>query len=183
MLPGVSGVAWLPMPPGKENCLKKRCSPAAVFALFRVDLGIRALEIRLGQYRGRPVPGAADVDRVEVVFFDQPVEMDVGKGLAGIRAPMAQQPRLYVLQGQRLSQQRVGLEVQHPQAQIEAGPPIRVDLAQLVGTEGCPLDRRTRPAVCGDRVVRAEAARRVLIAVLMIALCSWLALAQSGAGS
>ena len=27
--PGVSGVQWLPMPPGKENSLKNRRSPAS----------------------------------------------------------------------------------------------------------------------------------------------------------
>ena len=58
-----------------------------------------------------PVPGATDVDGVEVVLVDQPVEVDVGKGLARVRTPMAEQPRFYLLQGQRLLQQGVGLEV------------------------------------------------------------------------
>ncbi len=99
--------------------------------------------------------GAADVDRVEVVFFDQPVKVDVGKGLAGIRAPVTQQTRLYVVQYQRLSQQGVFLQIQHPQAKIEAGPPVRVDLAQLGGTERGPFDCRASPAV-GDGLVRAK---------------------------
>ena len=29
MEPGVSGVQWLPTPPGNENCLKKRRSPSS----------------------------------------------------------------------------------------------------------------------------------------------------------
>src|SRR5208283_5708634 len=87
--------------------LEKALQPRCVFALFRVDLGICPFEIRLGQYSGRPVPRATDVDRVEVVLFDQPVEVGVGKALTGVRTPMAEQPRLYLLQGQRLSQQGV----------------------------------------------------------------------------
>jgi hypothetical protein len=55
--------------------------------------------------------------------------MDVGKGLAGIRAPVTQHARLDVLELERLTQQGVVLEVQHPQAQVEAGTPVLVDLA------------------------------------------------------
>ena len=90
--------------PRKRELLEEALQSRCVFALFRIDLGICPLEIRLGQHCRRPVPGATDIDRVEIVFVDQPVEVDVGKGLAGIRTPMAQQPRLYMLQGQRLSQ-------------------------------------------------------------------------------
>jgi hypothetical protein len=60
---------------------------------------------------------------------------------------MTQQPRLYVLQGQRLSEQRVGFEVQHAEAQIEARPPVRVDPAQLIATKWRPFDRRTGGAI------------------------------------
>ena len=125
----------------KGELLEQALHPRQIFALVRIDLGIRAFEIRLGQDRRRPVPGAADIDRVQVVLLDQPVEVDVGEALAGIRPPMTEQPRLDVLQAQGLSQQGIGLQIQHPHAQIEAGPPIRVDLVQLVGTEWFPLDR------------------------------------------
>ena len=40
---------------------------------------------------------------------------------------------------QRLAQQRVVPEVQHPERQIEAGPPVGVDPAQLVRLSGAPL--------------------------------------------
>ena len=135
MLPGVSGVAWLPIPPGKENCLKKRCIPASVFTLVGVNLGIRSLKIGLGQDSRRAMAGPGDVNCIQVVLVDQPVEVNIRKGLAGVRAPVAQQSGLGVLQLQRFSEQWVVLEVQHAQAQVEAGPPVGVDLVQLVGTE------------------------------------------------
>ena len=75
------------------------------------------------------MPGPREVDRVQVVLLNQPVEMDVGKGLAGIRAPVTQHAWLYVLDLERLTEQGVVLEVQHPQAQVEAGTPVLVDLA------------------------------------------------------
>src|SRR5438128_7906532 len=69
---------------------------------------------------------------------------------------MAQQPRLYLLQGQRLSQQGISLEIQHAQAQIETGTPVRVDIAQLGWSERGPLDRRAGPPVRRDGLVGAK---------------------------
>src|SRR6516165_2518717 len=147
------GVA--PDPAGKGELLEETLHPGEVFALVRIDLGIAAFEVRLRQDRRRPVPGATDVDGIQIVLVYQPVEMDVGKGLASIRPPMAQQPRLYMLQGQRLSQQGVGLQVKHTDAQIKTGTPVGVDRAQLVGAERGSLDRRARHSVGRDGLVRA----------------------------
>ena len=91
------GVA--PDPAGKGELLEEALHPGEVFALVRVNLGIRALEIRLGEDCRRPMPGATDIDGVQIILVDQPIEVDIGKGLAGVRAPMTKQSRLYVLQG------------------------------------------------------------------------------------
>ena len=135
MLPGVSGVAVAADAAGERELLEEALQPRQVLTLVRVDLGVRPLEVGLGQDRRRAVPGPGDVDRVQVVLLDQPVEVDVGERLAGVGAPVAQQARLDVLDLQRLAEQGVVLEVEHPQAQVEAGPPVGVDLAQLLGAE------------------------------------------------
>ena len=83
---------------GEGELLEEALHPGTVFALVRIDLGIGPLEIRLGQDRRSPVPGAAEIDRVQVVLLDQPVEVDVGEALAGVRAPVTEQPRLDVLE-------------------------------------------------------------------------------------
>jgi hypothetical protein len=46
---------------------------------------------------------------VEIVFFDEAVEVDVSKALAGIGAPVAQQPGLRVFRSKRVPQQGVFL--------------------------------------------------------------------------
>ena len=121
------------MPPGNENCLKNCLQAQLRSSLFSgIDLGICSLEVALGQDRGCAVPGPGNVDRVQVVLLDQPIEMDVGERLAGVRAPVAQHAWLDVLDLERLAEQGVVLEVQHPQAQVEAGPPISVDLSQFL---------------------------------------------------
>src|SRR5262245_19756460 len=69
---------------------------------------------------------------------------------------MAQQPRLRMLHFELFPQQRIVLEIQHPQAQVQAGPPIGVNLAQLVQAERSPLDCRTSRSVGGNRSVGAK---------------------------
>ena len=102
--------------PGEGELLEETLHPCQVFTLVRVDLGVGPFEVRLGQDRRRPMTGAGDIDGVQVVLVDQPVEVNVGEALAGVRAPVAQQPRLYMLQFERLPEQGVVPEVQHPQA-------------------------------------------------------------------
>jgi hypothetical protein len=109
--------------------LKEALQPRYVFTLVRVHLGVSALEVSLRQDRRCSMTGAGDINRVKVVVVDQPVEVNVGEALSGVRAPVAKQPRLNVLELQRLSKQGVVYEVQHPQAEVEAGLPIRVDPA------------------------------------------------------
>ena len=97
--------------------------------------------------------GAGYIDCVQVVLVDQTVEVNVGEALAGVRAPVAQQPRLYMLEFERLPQQRVVPEVQHPQAQVEAGLPVCVDPAQLIGAQRGPFDRGASRPISADALV------------------------------
>lgn len=70
-----------------------------------------------------------DINRVEVVFLDEPVEVNVGETLARIQAAMAKQPRFDVLHCYRIAQQGVIHQVQHAHTEVEACLPVRVDLA------------------------------------------------------
>jgi hypothetical protein len=47
--------------------------------------------------------GAGDINGVQVVPVDQPVEVGVGEALARVRAPVSQQPRFQMLPFQRLA--------------------------------------------------------------------------------
>src|SRR5262249_50204829 len=111
MEPGVSGVAWLPMPPGKENCFEEALHPRFVLTLIRVDLRARPLEVSLRENCWSAVPRTREEDCIKAILVDQSVEV---------------------------------LKVQHPEAKIEAGPPVSIDLPQLFAAEWCsvaPLDR------------------------------------------
>src|SRR5262245_42811209 len=78
--------------------------PRLVLALIRVDLRVRPLEIRLREYGRCSVPRSREEDGVQVILVDQPVEVDVGEALAGVRTPVSQQSLLGMFAPQRLLQ-------------------------------------------------------------------------------
>ena len=100
--PGVCGETWLEIPPGKENCLNSFFSPASSWLMFGIDLAVRAFEVDVAHHRRGAVAGTGDVDHVEVMLLDDPVQMRVDEVLARRRAPVSQQQLLHVLQLQRL---------------------------------------------------------------------------------
>jgi len=96
-----------------------------------IDLGVDAFEIAVGESCGRAVAGACDVDEVEAVLLDEAIEMDPDEGLAGVRAPVAEETILDLFGAQRFAQQRIVLEIEHADAEIIAGAPVGVHGAML----------------------------------------------------
>ena len=66
----------------------------------RIHLAVGALEVGVRDEAGTAVPGAGDVDHVEVVLLDHPVQVDVDEVQPGRGSPVAEEPRLHVLLGQ-----------------------------------------------------------------------------------
>jgi hypothetical protein len=87
------------------------------------------------------MPRARHEDRVEIVFFDQAIEMDVGKALPRIGTPVTEQAGLRMLQLERFMQKGIVLEVEHPQREVQTRAPVGVGLAQFVGRERRSADR------------------------------------------
>src|ERR1700720_787649 len=67
----------------------------------RVTLGIRSFEIGLRHESRAAMAWTDDVDHVEIVLLDQPVEVDIEKVQSRRRAPMSQQARLDVIEPER----------------------------------------------------------------------------------
>ncbi len=87
---------------------------------------------------GPPCPGPAMKITSRSCCLDRPVQMDVAEGQPGAGPPVAEQPVLDVLRLERLLQERVGLEVRHPQREVVARPPEGVDLRSSSGLSGDP---------------------------------------------
>ena len=83
--------------------------------------------------RWAAVAGTGDVDHVQIVFFDDPVQMDVDEVLPGRRPPVAEEHVLDVLWFKRSAKEGVVVEVYLADGEIIGGTPIGVDLAKEVG--------------------------------------------------
>ena len=102
-----------------------------VFALVGIDLGIRPFEIYRPKHARRAVAGAGEEDRVQIIFVDQSIQVDIAERQSRARAPMAEQTALDVIGLERLSQERILLQIDHAHGQVIAGAPVSVNLLQL----------------------------------------------------
>ena len=109
--------------------------PLLVATDVGIDLAVGALEVDVGDHRRGTVAGAGDEHRVQVPLSDDAVHMDVGQVQPGIRAPVPEQPRLGVLEPQRLVQEGVVEQVDLSHRQVVRRPPVGVDEPQLVLAE------------------------------------------------
>jgi len=76
--------------------------------------------------------GSGEVDHLHLMAADQPVGVGPDEGLARTRPPVPQQPGLDVLVAQRLGQQGIGPQVDHPHRHVVGGPPPGVDALELL---------------------------------------------------
>ena len=88
-------VAW---DPARERELPEELpKPVLAEADCRVELGVGALEVGVGDDPGPAVARAGDIDGVQVAGLDGPVQVCPDQVEAGRRAEMPEQPRLHVL--------------------------------------------------------------------------------------
>src|ERR1700751_4775786 len=95
-----------------EELPESRC----VFAFVAVDLRIRAFKINRSEDARSAAPGSGKKYCVDIIFLDDPVQMNVNKRQPRRGAPVSEQPIFDVLRFQRFPQQRVVLKVDHPKA-------------------------------------------------------------------
>ena len=88
------------------------------------------------------------IDRVEVARLDDAVQVRVDEVQPGRRAPVAEQPRLDVLEPQRLAQQRVVEQVDLADRQVVRRPPVGVDQVELLYRQGVHRPHRVTVAAC-----------------------------------
>src|SRR6266446_9112154 len=89
---------------------------------------------------------------VQVIFLDQPVEVNVGEAHARIGAPMAEQAPLDMLGLQRLTKERIVSQVDHPGGKVQSRVPIGVHPPQLLWLERAALHSGPSRTVGADRL-------------------------------
>ena len=118
---------------GKRKLLEEFEQAGFVAALVGINLGVVAFEVAVGQRGRRAVTRAGDVHDIQVIFLDEPIQMNPNQRLSGIGPPMTKKPILDVLRLQGLAKQRIRAKIDHSCRQIIAGMPVSIDLSQLVG--------------------------------------------------
>jgi hypothetical protein len=117
---------------GKGELLEEPLQPGLILADGGVDLAVGALEIGVADHGRTAVARAGNIDHVQVVLLDDPVQVRVDEVLPGGRAPVAEQHVLDVHGRQRPPQQGVVGKVDLADRQIVGGAPIGVDPAQQI---------------------------------------------------
>src|ERR1700730_10434752 len=105
-----------------------------VFALVGIDLGIASVQIYRSEYTRCAMAGTGYVNHVQIIFFDNAVQLRPHKGLPGTGSPVAQKAKLDMLNSERLPQQRILSQIQHSENQIATGAPVRVYVVQFFPT-------------------------------------------------
>jgi hypothetical protein len=119
--------------PAREGkLLEELRHPSLILALVWVNLRVAALKVSWREDARCAVPGPRQEDGVQIILFDQPVQMDVSKAQPWTGAPVAEQPLFDVLQFQRFPQQWICAQIDHPRRQVIAGPPVGVDLVEFI---------------------------------------------------
>ena len=117
----------------KRELRKELLESGLIAADVGIDFAVGPFEIRVTHDCRTAVAGAGDIDHVEVIFLDDPIQMDVNEVLTGCRTPMPEQHRLHVRKCQRLFQQRIVVQINLADRQVVRGPPVGVHLAQKFG--------------------------------------------------
>jgi len=76
------------------------------------------------------VTGFGNMEHVQVIHFDDPVQVHINEILAGRRAPMSDRQRLHVREFQRPLQQRIVIEINLADRQIIRRPSVGIDLLE-----------------------------------------------------
>ncbi len=118
-------MAWNPA--GKRELGEEPLHALLVLRHARIDFAVGSFEIGVGDQPRPAMAGAGDVDHVEIVLLDQPIEVGVDEVEARRRAPVPQESRLDVLLLERLAQQRIVEQIDLADRQIIGGPPVGVD--------------------------------------------------------
>ena len=120
---------------GRGKLAEQNAYPGFVLRNVGMHFAVRPLQVRAGIQRRSAVPGPGDIDGVQLVFVDQPVDVHVDETEPGRGAPVSQQPRLDVLHLQRIAQQRVLAQINLSNRQVVSGAPVAVHFVEQLGRE------------------------------------------------
>ncbi len=115
---------------GEGKLLEQPAHALLVLAHIGIDLAVGAVQPVLGHHGVAAVAGPGEIDHVQVILTDQPVQMGIDKVLAGDGTPMAHDLFLDVFGLQGLPQQGIVQQIELPRGKIIGCAPPGVQLLQ-----------------------------------------------------
>jgi len=89
---------------GKRELSEQLLQPGFVTADLGVDLAVGALKVRVADHGRTAVTRARHIDHVQIVRFDDAIQVRINEVLSGCGAPVSEQHGFHVGQGQRALQ-------------------------------------------------------------------------------
>ena len=117
---------------GKRKLREQFFHPRFVLRDVRIELGVTTFEIGVGHETRAAVPGACDVQYVQVMLVYDTVQMHIDEVQPRSGAPVAEESRLHVLKTQGNLEQRVIIQIDLSDREIVGCTPIRVHLLDEV---------------------------------------------------
>src|SRR5690349_2461565 len=91
----------------KRKLLEQFLHTYFVLRDVRVELAVGSFQIDIRNDTGSTMSRAGEIDRVQIMFFDEPIQMHIDEVQARRRTPVTEQSGLDVFERQRLAQQRI----------------------------------------------------------------------------
>ena len=113
--------------------MKELPKPRLILADVRIDLAVSAFKIGVAHDRRAAMARARDIDHVEVVFFDDSIQVHINEILSRRRPPVAEQHVFHIRKRQWPLQQRIVVQINLPDREVVGRPPVGVHLVEQFG--------------------------------------------------
>ena len=117
---------------GERKLFEEAAQTLRVLGDRRVDLGVGALQVGIGDHARAAMAWTADEDRAQVTRHDDAIQVQVDEVEPWRGAPVAEQPRLGVLDSQGLAEERIVEQVDLTNGQVVRSAPVGVHAAKQI---------------------------------------------------
>jgi hypothetical protein len=97
--------------PWERELCKKAFHALLILGNIGVKFTVCSLQVCVCHNPRSPVSRTSNKDDIQIIFLDNTVEMNIDEVQSGSPTPMAKQPRLHVLQFQRLFKQWIVIQI------------------------------------------------------------------------
>ena len=118
---------------GKGKLFEEPFHAGFVLGDVWIEFAVSAFEVGVCDDSGSAVTGTGDEDHVEVMHFDEAVQVDVDEVQSGRGTPVAEEARFDVFEFERLFEERIVVEIDLADGEVVGGAPVGVHFGEEGG--------------------------------------------------